>query len=107
MEAVGPIEFIVLEGVNDVEADEPEDHGGSKDQGKEGAPGRREPPVFDREKVKAARDGEPGPDGRQGQGQAEVDMGEIGEAFGQRIEADEEEGDRREVETGAVEQETG
>ena len=107
MQAVCAVEFIVLQRVNDVEANEPEDNGPGQNQGKEGAFLQQEPSVFDGEKIKAALDRQPGADGGQRQGEAEINVSEIREAFGQRIKANQEKRHGRKIETSPVDEVTG
>src|SRR6266536_5958215 len=91
MQAVCTIEFVVLQRVDDVEADQPEDDGSGQNEGEKGALLQHQPAVFNREKVQAALDRQPGANRGQRQGNAEIDMSEIGKALGQRIETDLEE----------------
>lgn len=68
VEVVFAVEVVILNGVDDVEADEPADDSKPKDDGDD---------------VDGSTDGEPGADGSEREGDAEVDVGEVGEAFGQ------------------------
>src|SRR5258706_8335868 len=102
MQALPPVEFVVLKGVNDVEANQPEYDRHAEQQGDD-------PRLFGegRGKSEAALDRKPGSDGRERQRQAEPEMSVIREPFRQGIEADKKEGYRRETEANRIEQPTG
>ena len=71
-----------------------------------GAPFQDQPAIFDWKKIEAAFDREPGADRRQSQSQAEENVREIGEPFGQRIKADTKQPDRRKVKTDWIDEVT-
>ena len=88
------VEFVVLQGVDQVESDEPEDDGEREQEDLHPLqPGHG-----------GAADGEPGADGSKGEGEAEEDMGEIGESFRERIEADDGKSDGGEPETHRIDE---
>src|SRR5688572_4791734 len=89
MEAVGAVEVVVLDGIDDVEADQPADDGEREDDGRD---------------VELPADGEPSADGSEGEGDAEVDVGEVGEALRERIKTDDGEGDGGEKEAEPVDE---
>lgn len=98
VEVMGSVEFVVLEGIDDIEPDEPEDDGGGEDEGEDGAL------LWGPESEVGAVDGEPGADGCEGEGDTEVEVGEVGEAFSEGVEADGDEGDGGEGEADGVEE---
>ncbi len=80
-QAFPAIEFIILRGVDQIEARHPADHAEAEDERRQ-----IEPPGL--------RD--PGAGGRDGEGEPEEEMGRVGEAFRERVEEDDRQGDGRE-----------
>src|SRR5437762_11197373 len=99
MQLMRAVELVILQRVNDVEADEPE-HDRRRQQ-------QRQDRAFAQWlECEAVLDREPRADGRQREGYTEKHVREIGEALGERIKADEKQRHGREVKTDFVQQET-
>ncbi len=97
VQAVRPIEFVILQRVDDVEADEPEhNRRGEREHLKD----------FQRRNV-CAFDRQPRANRRQRQRDSEKDMRVIREALGQRIKTNHDQRDGREIETKWVKKKTG
>lgn len=89
MEFVGAVEVVVLKGVDDVESNEPtDDREGEKD----------------RSEMKIAANSQPCAEWSQRKGDAEVDMSEVGETFGERVKANDREGHGRKNKTDEVDE---
>src|SRR5437667_10869696 len=82
MQAMFSVELIVLERVDDIEADEPKDDGHGQDQGKECALLENQPSIFDGKELEAAFERQPRAEGRERQGEAEEEEGKISHALG-------------------------
>src|SRR5688572_6926846 len=101
MKVLSSVEFVILQGIDDVEADQPENHD-DPEQDRDERRGLAE----QRRKRKTTGDRQPGADGRQSQRQPKPNVSVVGEPFGQRIEADQEQRDRGKVKANGVEKPT-
>ena len=90
------IKLVVLQRVDDVESDQPEDHRGRQNGGAYHSTENRRP-----------LHRQPCADRRQSQRESQKDMGEIREPFGQRIKADHQKSHGRKVKARAVDKITG
>src|SRR5205807_266442 len=99
MQAVLAVEFVVLQRVNDVETDQPKHDSSRHYDRQKGTLLQDQPALLDREKIETSFDREPRANGREGKSQAEENVREIREAFGQRIKAHRKQGNRRKVKT--------
>src|SRR5437762_619588 len=96
MQTVAPIEFIILERINDVEPDQPTNDRASENDCEQD---------FERAD-RGSSHRQPGANRRQGKCKAQKKMGEISEPLGEGIKADDKKRDGREIKTKPVNEKT-
>ena len=102
MQSLFLIKLVILQGVYDVETDQPKYHSYRQQQWQHGAVLQRLPAVARWEQAEIPFHRQPRSQRRQRQRQAQEDMREIREPLRQRIEADKKERDRRKIKADRV-----
>src|ERR1044071_10372289 len=96
MQAVRAIKFVILQGINDIEPNEPKDD----------CCGEHEHLEHLQAGDAAAFDGQPCSNGRQSKGETEKNMGVVRKPLGERIETNDSESERRHIKAEAIQEKT-